>query len=239
MTIDGRESVDGLTSRVGAVLLPLGVVVFVVATAVFHPSREHPMDNVAVFMEYAQDDSWVATHFVQWLAALFLMGGFIPVYVSIASRVEKGVVAARFGLAAALLTAAGFTMLQAVDGIALKWAVDAYAAASAADRDALFAAALAVRWTEYALQSYSNLLLGLTVILFALATAWSNVYPRWLAWPAAGSGIAWIVHGTMVAYVGLFDSVPRLIAIVLMAIWAFAIGHVMWRTERGQSAPAA
>jgi hypothetical protein len=128
------------------------------------------MDNVAVFMEYAQDDSWVATHFVQWLAAVFLMGGFIPVYVSIASRVEKGVVAARFGLAAALLTAAGFTMLQAVDGIALEWAVDAWSAASAADRDALFAAALSVRWTEYALQSYSNLLLGVTLILFAVAT---------------------------------------------------------------------
>jgi hypothetical protein len=191
------------------------------------------MDNVAVFMEYAQDDSWVATHFVQWLAAVFLMGGFIPVYVSIASRVEKGVVAARFGLAAALLTAAGFTMLQAVDGIALEWAVDAWSAASAADRDALFAAALSVRWTEYALQSYSNLLLGVTLILFAVATAWSSAYPRWLAWLAAGSGIAWIVHGTTVAYVGLFDSVPRLIAIVLMAIWAFVMGHIMWRMERG------
>jgi hypothetical protein len=233
MTIERRESLDGLTSRVGAVLLPLGVVAFVIATAVFHPSREHPMDNVAVFMEYAQDDTWVATHFVQWLAALFLMGGFIPVYLSIASRVEKGVVAARFGLAAALLTAAGFTMLQAVDGIALKWAVDAWAAAAEAEREAWFAAALSVRWTEYALQSYSNLLLGVTLILFAVATAGSSVYPRWLAWLSAGSGIAWIVHGTMVAYIGLFDSVPRLIAIVLMAIWSFAMGHIMWRMGRG------
>jgi hypothetical protein len=233
MSMDRREAVDGLTSRVGAVLLPLGVVVFVVATAVFHPSREHPMDNVAVFMEYAQDESWVATHFAQWLASIFLMGGFLPVYLSIASRMEKGVVAARFGIAAALLTAAGFTMLQAVDGIALKWAVDAWAAASPTERDALFAAALSVRWTEYALQSYSNLTLGLTLILFALATVWSSVYPRWHAWLAAGSGLAWIVHGTMVAYIGLFDSPPRLIAIALMAIWAFAMGHVMWRIEPG------
>jgi hypothetical protein len=233
MTIDSRESVDRLTSRVGAVLLPLGVVVFVAATAVFHPSREHPMDNVAVFMEYAEDDSWVATHFVQWLAALFLTAGFVPVYFSIAAQTGKGVVAARFGIMAAILTAAGFTTLQAVDGIALKWAVDAWAAAAEPDRGALFAAALSVRWTEYALQSYSNLLLGLTVILFALATTWSSVYPGWLAWLAAGSGIAWIIHGTMVAYIGLFDSVPRLIAIVLMAIWAFAMGHLMWRMERG------
>lgn len=233
MTIDDQVAVNGLTSRVGAVLLPLGVVVFAVATAFFHPSREHPMDNVAVFMEYAQDDSWIATHFVQWLASLFLMCGFVPLYFSIASRMEKGVVAARFGLVAAIVTAAAFTMLQAIDGIALKWAVDGWAAAPEADRETWFAAALSVRWAEYALQSYSNLLLGFTLILFSLATVWSSVYPRWLASPAAGSGVAWIVHGTMVAYVGLFDSVPRLIAIVLMAIWAFAVGHVMWRLERG------
>jgi hypothetical protein len=146
---------------------------------------------------------------------------------------EKGIVAARFGIVAAILTAAGFTMLQAVDGIALKWAVDAWAVAPESERESWFAAALSLRWTEYALQSYSNLLLGLTVILFSLATAWSSVYPRWLVWLAAASGVAWIVHGTMVAYIGLFDSVPRLIAILLMAVWAFGMGHVMWRMELG------
>jgi hypothetical protein len=222
-----------MTSRIGAVLLPLGVVLFVVATAVFHPSREHPMDNNAVFMEYAQDDSWIVTHFAQWIASLFLMGGFIPVYLSIASRMEKGAAVARFGVAAAMLTAAGFTMLQAVDGIALKWAVDAWAGAAGSEREALFAAALSVRWTEYALQSYANLLLGLTLILYAVAIRWSSAYPHGLAWLAAGSGVAWIIHGAMVPYVGLFDSVPRLIAIVLLAVWCFVMGHRMWRMEGG------
>ena len=231
--VDGREDVDGITSRMGAVMLPIGVVLFVVATAVFHPSREHPMDNTAVFMEYAEDSSWIATHFAQWVASLFLMGGFIPVYFSIAWRMERGAAVARFGVAAALLTAAGFTALQAVDGIALKWAVDAWAAAAGSEREALFAAALSVRWTEYALQSYTNLLLGLTLILYALAIAWSSVYPRWLAGLATGSGIAWIIHGAMVPYVGLFDSIPRLIAIVLMAVWSFVMGHVMWRARHG------
>ena len=44
------------------------------------------------------------------------------------------------------------TMLQAVDGVALKWAVDAWASAPADREDPTFAAAESLRWTEYALQ---------------------------------------------------------------------------------------
>ncbi len=144
---------------------------------------------------------------------------------------------ARFGLVAELLAGAALTMLQAVDGVALKWAVDAWASAPADQEVAAFAAAEALRWTEYALQSYSNILLGLTLILYGLAIALGTVYPRWLGWVAAGSGVAWIVHGLMVPYVGLFDSIPRLVAIVLMALWAFIIAVLMWRnSSRGRIA---
>jgi len=130
-----------------------------------------------------------------------------------------------------VLTAAAITMLQAVDGVALKWAVDAWANAPINQQDAAFAAALAVRWTEYALQSYANLLLGLTLILYGLAMMLGVVYPRWLGWIALGSGIAWIVHGLMVPYLGLFDSIPRLVAIFLLAGWAFITAVLMWRNS--------
>lgn len=94
-----------------------------------------------------------------------------------------------------------------------------------------------MRWTEYSLQSYSFILLGLTFILYGVAIALGTLYPRWLGWIAVGSGVAWIVHGLMVPYVGLFDSIPRLVAIVLMALWAFIIGVLMWRIARPESAP--
>ena len=218
-----------MTSKVGAVLLPLGVVLFVVSTAVFHPSEEHPMDNPAVFMEYARDDGWVATHFAQWFAALFIVSGLISVYYAIESRGGAGAAIARFGFAAALLTGAAFTALQAVDGIALKWAVDEWAAAPPDERVAAFYAAESVRWTEYALQSYSNLLLGLTLLILGLASSLSALSPPWLAALAGGSGVAWIVHAAMVPYVGLFDSTPRLVAIVLLATWSFIMARLMWR----------
>jgi hypothetical protein len=230
-TIDARMGAEAMMTRIGAVLLPVSIILFVVATAIFHPNREDPMDNQAIFMEYAQSDSWVAVHFAQWVAALLLIGGLVALYYSITTKPGAGAGVARFGLAAAVVTAAAFTMLQAVDGVALKWAVDAWAGAPADQQGAAFAAALAVRWSEYALQSYSNIQLGLTLMLYALAIVLGTSYPRWLGWVAAGSGVAWIVHGVMVPYVGFFDSIPRLVAIVLLSIWSFIMAILMWRNS--------
>ena len=62
-------------------------------------------------------------------------------------------------------------MLQAIDGVTLKWAVDAWVTAPADLKAAAFTAAEVARWTEYATQSYSNILLGLTLVLYGLAIA--------------------------------------------------------------------
>jgi hypothetical protein len=229
--MDERIEAEAITTRIGAIALPLGIILFVVVTAILHPNREAPMDNPAIFTEYAQSDSWVAVHLAQWFAALLIIGGLVALYYSITTKPEANAAVARFGFAAALLTGASLTMLQAVDGVALKWAVDAWASAPAGGEVAAFAAAQALRWTEYALQSYSFILLGLTFILYGLTIALGNVYPRWLGWLAAASGVAWIVHGLMVPYIGLFDSIPRLVAIVLMALWAFIIAALMWRNS--------
>lgn len=229
---------DAITTRIGALALPLGVILLVVATMI-HPSREEPMDNPAVFTEYAQSDSWIAVHLAQWFAALLILGGLLALYYSITTRSESGtgVAAARFGFAAAVLTAASLTMLQAVDGVALKWAVDRWASAPTDQESAAFAAAEGLRWTEYSLQSFSNILLGLTFTLYGLAIALGTVYPRWLGWVAAGSGVAWIVHGLMMPYVGLFHSIPRGVAQVLMYLWVFIMAVLMWRnSSRGRIA---
>jgi hypothetical protein len=226
--MDARTGADTFTTRTGAVALPLSIIVFVVSTAI-HPSREAPMDNLAIFMEYAQSDGWIAIHFAQWLGVLLLFGGFLALYYSITTQQEAAAGVARFGFGAAVLAAASLTMLQAIDGVTLKWAVDAWVTAPADLKAAAFTAAEVARWTEYATQSYSNILLGLTLVLYGLAIALGTVYPRWLGWIAVGSGVAWIIHGLMVPYIGLFNSIPRLVALVLMAVWAFIIGYLMWR----------
>jgi hypothetical protein len=108
-----------------------------------------------------------------------------------------------------VLTLASTTILQAVDGVALKWAVDAWADAPADQEVAAFAVAEGLRWTEYGLQGYSNILLGITLILYGLAIALGTVYPRWLGWVALGPGVAWIVHGLIVPNIGLILVAPQ------------------------------
>jgi hypothetical protein len=66
--MDARMRLGVITTRIGAVAFPLGAILLVVSTAI-HLSREEVMDNPAVFMEYAQSDSWIAVHLAQGFAA--------------------------------------------------------------------------------------------------------------------------------------------------------------------------
>ena len=226
------------TARFGAVALPLGLVTTLVATQI-HPHRENVMNDQAVFTEYALDSDWITVHFAQSAGALLLFGGLFAVYHAIRSRTGPRSTLARLGLAATAQATAAITALQAVDGIALKWAVDTWATASEGpDKTAAFAAAQALRWTEYAFQSYSNIRLGLAIGLYGLAIARSAALPRWLGYVAIGSASGWIIHGTMVAYVGLFDSIPRLIGIALLALFAAGAAPLMWRTDGARATTA-
>jgi hypothetical protein len=225
---------DRSTIRLAAVALPLGVVLPLIATAL-HPHRENVMDNPAVFTEYAHTGDWFAVHFAQWGAALLLFAGLLGVYYAVkdGSGLARGL--ARFGAFATVQAAAGITALQAVDGVALKWAADNWADATPGEEAGTFAAAEAVRFIEYGLQSYANILLGLAVIFLGAATAVGGSYPRALGGLAIGSGVAWIVHGVMVTYIGLFDSTPRLVGMALLVVWGLIMAALMWRNTARQT----
>lgn len=226
---------DRSTIRLAAVALPLGVLLPLLATAI-HPHREDVMDNPAVFTEYAHAGDWFAVHFAQWGAALLLFAGLLGVYYAIKDGSGLSRALARFGAFATVQAAAGITALQAVDGVALKWAADNWVDASPGEEAGTFAAAEAVRFIEYGLQSYANILLGLAVIFLGAATAVGGTYPRWLGGLAAGSGVAWIVHGVMVTYIGLFDSAPRLVGMALLVVWGLIMATLMWRNTGQQAA---
>ena len=115
---------NAITTRLGAAALPLGVIVIAVSEY-FHPSREDPMNNPAVFMEYAQSNIWTAVHLAEYFGFLLLIGGLVALYYSVGAKPGVGAGLAPLALAAALTTAASYTVLQAVDGITLKRAVGA------------------------------------------------------------------------------------------------------------------
>jgi hypothetical protein len=213
----------------GAVALPIGVVLIAISE-IFHPAREDPMDFPAVFTEYAQSNVWTTVHLGEYFGFLLLLGGLVALYYSVSARPGSGAGLAPFGLAAAVTTAASFTVLQAVDGVTLRYAIDAWISAPAAQEPAAFAAAAVARWTEIGMNSLSYFLAGLTLFLFGLAIALGRVYPRWVGLIAVISGAAFMYNGAVeVAYEGFVPSIIKLVGLLLLAVWAFVMAALMWR----------
>ncbi len=139
-----------------------------VAAGLLHPHEEPPNSHTAAFTEYAHSTDWVWVHDLQFLSAALVVAGFLLLGRAV-QRLGAAPALVRLGAAAAAATVALIAVNMAVDGIALKRAVDAWAAAPPEDRASRFAAAEAVRWLEWGVNSFFTILLGLTLLLFAAA----------------------------------------------------------------------
>jgi uncharacterized membrane protein len=114
--------------RMGSVAFLVGIVIFMVSTIVFHAYSKDPMDNPVVFAVYAESDPWIAAHIGQFAGVMLVFaGGFVALFrLLIHSGSSTASALSWFGLVAAIITASTFTILHAVDGIALKIAVDTW-----------------------------------------------------------------------------------------------------------------
>jgi hypothetical protein len=74
------------------------------------------------------------------------------------------------GFAIAIIAASTLAILQAVDGIALKRAVDSWVVAPAEEKMAAFRVAKGIRWTEVGTNSMYRILQGTVAIVFGIAT---------------------------------------------------------------------
>ena len=169
----------------------------------FHPAG-HDDDFPVIFAKYADSDSWVAVHFVQFAAVLIALGGFLALQRVVHARREVPLLAV-CALGSTIATAAVWAALQGIDGVALKQAVDAWANASGPQKAIRFADASTVRWVEWGLNSYFRLLLGLTVVLFGVAIARTGIAARWLGSAGAVGGLLYMASGVAVGYAG-FES---------------------------------
>lgn len=111
--------------RIGLLAFIVGAIIVIVST-LSHPSSEDPATRLLVFAKYASDDSWVAVHIGQFVGVIMVFaGGFGALYrLLVQSDSDMASILAWIGLALAIMTASAFAVLQAVDGIALKMAVD-------------------------------------------------------------------------------------------------------------------
>ena len=99
--------------------------------------------------------------------------------------------------------------------------------ADAAEKAARFAAAEAVRWTEWGVRSYHTYLLGLSLILFAVAMGSAIRIPRLVSYLVGLCGLAYLVQGWIVGVEGFSPSsgLPTL------------AGYILWMIQRSFYGP--
>ena len=194
-----------------------------------HPLEADPEDAAAAFAEYAGDDLWLTSHLGQFFGVALIFIGLVGLSDSLRGQTTEWL--ARLGIffgVAALATAA---VLQAVDGVALKAMVDAWADAEAEQKQIALQGAMSVRQIEVGLASLSALLFGTVFVLFGCAVALSETYPNWLGWLGVIGGIGTIAGGLTTGAAG-FSSTAMIVAMpfnVIVVIWMVMLGLLMWR----------
>jgi hypothetical protein len=221
MLYSREDSIGAACAMGGSGLLLLGTFL--------HPMGADPHQSVAAFTEYAADPLWVASHLTQ-LAGIALM---IAALLILAKQLEAGSsdMWSRLGAAGAIASLAVAAALQAVDGIALKVMVDAWAAASAAQKEITFQVAFAVRQVEVGLASMFSLLMGLTVTVYGLALVAGRTYPKWMGGLAIIGGVPTAVGGVVMAHTGFSGMAMaiNMVASPILLAWMLALGVLMWR----------
>ena len=223
---------DSRLLRRSAVLLILGEIIFLIA-GYFHPSREPANNHMAVFAEYANSANWTAIHLGQFAGMLAITAGLLILFFALNVHSGTPGLVARGAAISAVVALALYAVLQAVDGVALKQAVDAWATAPDADKAARFATAEAIRWLEWGVRSYQDFMLGISFILFAVVIVWTARIPRPIGYLMGLSGLAYIVQGLVTGFEGFSpnNSVPTLIAYILWLAWSIWLLIFAWRTK--------
>ncbi len=216
------------TAHLSAVLLVVGAAMAVVG-GILHPHDELPNSHEAVFAEYAHSADWVWVHDLQFLSAAVVVAGLLTVGRAL-QRVGVPRTLVRVGDAAAAATVALIAVNMAVDGVALKRAVDAWAAADPADRASRLAAAEAVRWLEWGVNSFFAILLGITLLTVAAGLlrqahlgAHLGTRVRLAGVTGALAGVLMVLNGLAVGAHGFEPTALPLMASGLYVVMALGI----------------
>jgi hypothetical protein len=218
--------------RMGSIAFLAGLTIFVIST-MFHASREDPTNHPLVFAEYADSDPWIAAHIGQFVGGMLAFSGGFVALCRLLVRSESGTASALawLGFAVAIVAASTLAILQAVDGIALKRAVDSWADAPAEEKATTFRVAEGIRWTEIGINSIFRILQGTVAVIFGIAIVKSTLLSRWIGGVGVFAGAVIIIAGVEVAYVGFASSYAGVDAVstIIYFIWVGILGVYMLR----------
>ncbi|MDX8500899.1 hypothetical protein RFM99_21110 [Mesorhizobium sp. VK4C] len=223
------ESDRQLALRLSAWLLLVGQILYVIVT-LFHAggdANNHPV----IFEGYAASGTWTMVHVAQFACTAILLAGLLTLFFGLDVQGGTAKWTGRFGAALTVVSFALYGLVLAVDGVALKQAVNAWVNAPEAERAARFATAEAIRWLEWGTRSYEAFALGLALVLLAVTVGFAEKIPRPIAYLMALSGLAYWLQGWTAGSEGF--SSTHVIGIeaaeVLIVIWAGWLLVASWR----------
>jgi hypothetical protein len=204
-----------------------------ILSTMIHPSGEDPFNHPLVLAEYAHSELWVGIHIGQFAGTMMVfVGGFVTIY-RLLTNAESSYTSllGLIGFALAIITASTFAILQAVDGVALKFAVDSWMASpEEEEKDTIFKVAEGIRWTEYGVNSVFRLLQGTVAIVFGLAIAKSILFNRWIGIGGVIIGLITLLAGVEVSYSAFaypnFEGI-RGISMIIFLAWVVILGAAM------------
>jgi hypothetical protein len=219
--------------RSSGVLLLGGFLFTTVVTVLFHPGGNEDVHE-DIFARYAASGAWEWVHFAQFVGVLAALGGLIVLHLVLRPRAPRlSAIAAGMTVA----TAAVWAALQAVDGVTLKQAVDAWVAADESERAVRLGDAEVVRWTEWGLQSYFRVTLGVALLLFGATILTTRVLAAWAGWVAVLAGLLSVAVGVDVAYSGL-ESVFQELAVPAFQLVMLVLAVGVLVSARREREPA-
>ena len=212
--------------RLSATLVFIGGVLVTVVSLVLHPGGGSTLE--ATFANYAGSSDRAAIHLGQFVSTAVLLAGLLVLFFALGVSQGAPRWLGFFGTIAARVALVLYGVQMAVDGVALKQAVDAWASAPAAEQATRFASAEAIRWLETGTASYQNFMFGLALVLFATTIVWTAQAPRPIGSLMGLSGLAFIVLGWVVGTQGFTSTttVPTAAGYALLfasMIWLYVV----------------
>lgn len=225
------------TWRLAASLLLAGVVASILA-GLFHAESHDANDHAASFTAYATSGIWTVVHLGQFAGMALVCLGLVALWKALDVQRHALAWTARFGALSAAAALALYAALQAVDGVALKQAVDAWAAAPEPEKAARFATAEGIRWLEWGMRSYQSLLLGTALVLLGVGVAAAHHVSRFIGFLMALSGLAYLAQAWIIGESGFSaaNSGPTLVGIVAIIASSVWLAVSAWRMRETTSA---
>jgi hypothetical protein len=210
--------------RIGAVAGVIGVVAQIVLELFLHPSGAHPNDSAAAFAEYAASTSWTAVHLGQFAAALLVSIALIALAGTLRSHGGWPADLALVGALAVAVATAVFGVQMAVDGVALKHAVDAWTgAAPGGAQETAFTMAETVRSIEKGLSALFHFSNGAALLFLggAVARSWRR---QWLGWIGATAGFGFLAGSWATAQTGFSSQASMILLPTGLLAFIFVLG---------------